>query len=201
MNLKQEYTKHKPEIEAGLQEFSQLSDKEHIKELFFCILTPQSNAEKCWQAVKELEKCELTSQNAEKIKTCLKTRTRFHNNKARYIVEASKNWREIEKLISTNNNPKQVRELLVKNINGLGMKEASHFLRNIGKSNNELAILDRHVLRQLKKLNIVEDDMIKNNKDYLKKEEKMKKFSRQVSIPLDALDLLFWKLESGRIFK
>lgn len=201
--LKEEYNKHKSEIEAKLQEFFKLASKEHIKELFFCILTPQSNAEKCWQAVQELEKCKSASKNVEE---CLKTRTRFYKNKTRYILEANKKWESINKLINNTKDAIKIRNLLTDNnsqyrIKGLGMKEASHFLRNIGKSNNELAILDRHVLSQLKKLSIITEEVKLNNKNYIEIENKMKEFAKSVNIPLDNLDLLFWKLESGRIFK
>ena len=81
------------------------------------------------------------------------------------------------------------------------MKESSHFLRNIGKSKNELAILDRHIIRQLEKLGVIDKKTTLNKKTYLEVEQKMKNFSEQVNIPLDHLDLLFWKIESGRIFK
>jgi len=195
--LEEEYKKYKQEIEARLQDFTKLSSQEYIHELFFCILTPQSNAEKCWQAIEELKNCEINN----KISDCLKTKTRFYKNKTRYIVEASEKWPEIEKLINSNKNPKEMREEIVKNIKGLGLKEASHFLRNIGASNNELAILDRHILRRMQELNLIEEDKIKNNKDYLSKELILKQFSNKVNIPLDHLDLLFWKIESGRIFK
>lgn len=201
MDIKSSYNKHKSEIEARLQEFSQLNNKERIKELFFCILTPQSNAEKCWHAVEQLKNCRLEEKNKDKIENCLKTKTRFYRNKTRYILEANKNWQKIEKLIKSNNHPIETRNLLADNVKGLGMKEASHFLRNIDKSNNKLAILDRHVLRKMQELNLIQDIKIKNKKNYLEIENKMKEFAKSVKIPLDHLDLLFWKLESGRIFK
>lgn len=197
MSLKEEYSIHRKEIESRLQEFSKLKSEEHVKELFFCILTPQSNAEKCWHAVLELENCK----DKKKIEQCLKTKTRFYRNKTRYLIEANKNWETVKELINSNQNPIETRNWIADNIKGLGMKEASHFMRNIGASKNQLAILDRHILRQLKKLNVIEEDKIKNNRDYLKKEQLMKKFSKQVNIPQDHLDLLFWKIESGRIFK
>lgn len=194
--LKQKYQEYKPEIKSKLNEFSKLSKNSQIKELFFCLLTPQSRAEKCWQAVKEMENCE----NEESIKNCLKTKTRFHNNKAGYILNARNNWKKIENIINSNKNPRETRTKLVEEVKGLGMKEASHFLRNIGKSDNHLAILDRHILRKLIEMKIIQDIKL-NNKIYLEIEQKMEKFSKEIGIPLDELDLLFWKIESGRIFK
>jgi N-glycosylase/DNA lyase len=196
--LRAEYEKYKKEIKERLEEFSNLPESEYIYELFFCLLTPQSKAEKCWQAVEEIKKCEIEKN---KIESCLKTKTRFYRNKTRYLIEASKSWDEIKRIIDSNKKPREMRELLVKEIKGLGMKEASHFLRNINKSRNQLAILDRHILEQLIKLGIITQPPQLNKKNYLLIEKKMKKFSEQIGIPLDELDLLFWKIESGRIFK
>lgn len=36
---------------------------------------------------------------------------------------------------------------------------------------------------------------------YLDIEEKMREFSKKISIPLDHLDLLFWYMEAGEVFK
>jgi len=197
-NLAKEYKKHRKEIESRLKEFSQLKEDRYFQELLFCILTPQSNAEKCWQAVQELEKCRLEEKQ---VQECLKTKTRFYKNKTKYLLEANQNWKEIKNLINSSKSPLEKRNLLASNVKGIGLKEASHFLRNIGKSKNELAILDRHILRQLEKLKIIDKNITLNKKTYLELEQKMKNFSKQVNIPLDHLDLLFWKIESGRIFK
>lgn len=201
--LSKEYKKHKKEIKNKLREFSKLDKENYIYELFFCILTPQSKAEKCWDAVLNLRNCEMKTG---KIESCLKTRTRFYRNKTRYLINAYHKWANVNKLINSNNSPREIRKLLIDNnseykVKGLGMKEASHFLRNIGKSDNQLAILDRHILEQLKKLEIIDEEIKLDNKNYLLIEEKMREFSRKIKIPLDELDLLFWKIESGRIFK
>lgn len=195
--LRERYGENKKEIKERIKLFSKLEKEDHIKELLFCLLTPQSKAEKCWQAVLELENCE----EENKIKACLKIRTRFHNNKARYVIEARDNWLKIRELINSKKSPQEIRDELTKNVKGLGMKEASHFLRNVGKSRNQLAILDRHILRNLIKLGIIDKEIKLDKKNYLETEEKMRKFSKQAGIPLDELDLLFFKLESGRIFK
>ncbi|MBU4086855.1 MAG: N-glycosylase/DNA lyase [Nanoarchaeota archaeon] len=197
-NLKDEYKKHRQEIDARLAEFSQLNSKEHVKELFFCILTPQSNAEKCWQAINEIKNC-IIGEN--ELRDCLKSKTRFYKNKTKYILEANKKWNEIRDKINREKDPAKLRNWIAENIKGLGMKESSHFLRNVGKSDNHLAILDRHILRKMQELRLIKEIKIKNKKDYLEKEKILREFSNKLNIPLDHLDLLFWKLESGRIFK
>lgn len=196
--IKNKYEEHKKEIKTKLSEFETLPEPEYLYELFFCILTPQSKAEKCWQAVEEIKTCEIEKSRLE---TCLKTKTRFHRNKTRYLLEAANKWPTINKLINSNKSPKEIRDNLVIKVKGLGMKEASHFLRNIGKSKNSLAILDRHILRKLIELKIINSEVKLNNKNYIEIENKMKDFSANIKIPLDELDLLFWKIESGRIFK
>ncbi|MFH1308298.1 MAG: DNA lyase [archaeon] len=210
--LRKEYKKKSHAIKSRLKEFSAIRQEEYFYELIFCLLTPQSNAKKCWDAVQELKKCSRNIQDKEyhqailitpsiKIKSCLKRNTRFYKNKTAYILELAKNWKNTEKIIYMEKNPIYLREFLAKNIKGLGMKEASHFIRNIGKSKNQLAILDRHILKNLIALKVIQNipDLNKNN--YLLIEKLMKNFSKKIKIPLDELDLLLWSLETGEIFK
>ena len=94
-----------------------------------------------------------------------------------------------------------LREWLVMHVMGLGYKEATHFLRNIGK-NNGLAILDRHILRMLKRLGVVHSipNSI-NKKQYLEIEHRFKMFANDIGIVLDELDLVFWSMGTGEIRK
>jgi N-glycosylase/DNA lyase len=95
----------------------------------------------------------------------------------------------------------ELREWLVKNVIGLGYKEASHFLRNIGK-NDGLAILDRHILRNLNRLGVV--NLIPKSiskKQYLELERSFSKCATTLGIAFDELDLLFWSMETGEIRK
>ena len=94
------------------------------------------------------------------------------------------------------------RDWFVENIKGLGYKESSHFLRNIGLG-SDIAILDRHILKNLKKYGVIEKvpDSVGSRKVYMDIEDKMRFFSKSIGIPLDELDLLFWSLQTGFIFK
>ena len=107
----------------------------------------------------------------------------------------------IAKKLSEHVSALELREWLVENVLGLGYKEASHFLRNIGK-NDGLAILDRHILRNLKRLNVINSipKSISKNK-YLEIERCFSKFAIDNDIALDELDLLFWSMETGEIRK
>lgn len=192
------YNLSKSEIKSRLKQFKKIGRSGKFKEFIFCLLTPQSNARKCWDAVEEIFK--LDRFEDKRIKDILKTRTRFHNNKTAYVIEAEKSWKEI-KLLLDNKNTLKKRNIIADKVKGYGLKEASHFLRNIGLSNNKIAILDRHILRNLKKLGIIKEDKIKSEKDYLNIEEKFVEFSNRIKIPMDELDLLFWSGENGEIFK
>jgi N-glycosylase/DNA lyase len=193
------YNSNKSQIISRLEEFKSLKEENYFPELIFCLLTPQSNAKKCWQAAQLISK--LKNPTSSQIKSILKTRTRFHNNKSSYIQEAIKNKFQILAQLEKENDTLETRNWLTKNVKGLGLKEASHFLRNIGKSNNQITILDRHILTNLNSLNIIKEKNIKNPKHYLEIEDKFISFSKQINIPIDHLDLLFWSQQTGEIFK
>ncbi|MCX8158825.1 MAG: DNA lyase [Candidatus Pacearchaeota archaeon] len=200
MNLLKEYHEKKKKIKERLNEFKNLNKKDYLKEMIFCLLTPQSNAKKCFLATEEIFK--IKNKTEENIKRILKTKTRFHNKKAKFVVEALKQWKEIERIVNNPNlNIVELRNYLADNVKGYGLKEASHFLRNIGKSDNKIAILDRHILNNLKSLKIIYENKIKTKNHYLEIERKFIDFSNKINIPLDELDLLFWSIKTGEIFK
>lgn len=196
--LTNEYNRYRESIQQRLSDFKNINEKDYIKEFKFCLLTPQSNAQRCWQAILELEKNQ--PKTKEEIASILKTRTRFHNNKAGYIMQAQITYDKIKSKLS-NQDKISLRNFIAENVKGYGLKEAGHFLRNIGKSDNQIAILDRHILRNLKSLGVIDKEKIKNKKDYLEIENKFLQFSNQIKIPIDELDLLFWSKENGEIFK
>lgn len=198
--LKEEYSKKRELIEKRLKDFKAIPQEEYFNELAFCILTPQSNAKKCWTAIEHLK---TNNYKKEEIEPCLAKNTRFHKNKTKYLKELIAKWKEIETKLkeAKEENIESIRMWLYENIKGFGLKESAHFLRNIGESYNKIAILDRHILRNLKELGAIDSDKIKNNKHYLQLEEQFKQFSKKLEIPLDHLDLLFWSNETGEIFK
>jgi N-glycosylase/DNA lyase len=104
-------------------------------------------------------------------------------------------------VISSFSNLEEAREWLVDNIKGMGYKEASHFLRNIGLG-EEFAILDRHILKNLQLLGIIEEVPASlSRKRYFEIEKKMVRFSDRINIPMAHLDLLLWYKETGEVFK
>lgn len=208
-SLQNPYSLKKGDIRKRLEEFKEVwqqADKRIFAELCFCLCTPQSKAEVCDRAISKLEKNNLLfAGSMEQIRPFL-SGVRFPENKTKFILEARKFFTkngelEIKETIQSFNNILGLREWLVKNVKGLGYKEASHFLRNIGLG-EELAILDRHILKNLKKYKVIEEiPKTLTRKRYLEIEEKMKEFSKKINIPLAELDLLFWSEETGKILK
>lgn len=210
--LKSAYAQRKQSIISRLNEFGAVlrngRDKEIFAELSFCLFTPQSKAKSCWEAVTTLKKNNLLfTGEARQISKHL-NKVRFKNNKARYVVEARRKIKQLTQVFDkTNfnlNDPRFApiaREWLVKNIKGIGYKEAGHFMRNIGLGEH-IAILDRHILKNMKALGVIKEIPPSiTPKKYLEIEEKLKEFSKKVKIPISHLDLLFWSNETGEIFK
>jgi len=207
--IKDIYSTVKNRIIERLDEFERLSKRSSEEEIFyelvFCLLTPQSKALSADKAIKTLlEKSLIFSDEVNQIADILKI-VRFKNNKARYIVQAKYKFMEnnkifIKKYIDTDN-IFQTREWFWKNIKGIGLKEASHFLRNIGFGEN-IAILDRHILRNLEKFKVISEIPKTITKDkYYAIEAEMKDFSSIINIPLSHLDFVLWYKEAGDIFK
>lgn len=196
------YNSRKSKIKQRLKEFKGVtSDKDVFSELCFCICTPQSKAELCNKAVKNLMKDDFVFKASESNLRKFLIGVRFNKNKAKYIVEARSLKEGLKERLLQIKESKERREFLVKNVKGLGYKEASHFLRNIGLG-EDLAILDRHVLKNLLRYGVIREiPRTRTKKNYLRIEERMKKFAKQIRVPLAELDLLFWSMETGRIFK
>ena len=205
------YKEKQKDIEKRLREFKEIwekgSNEDIHAELSFCILTPQSKAVNAWKAITTLrENGLLFNGSAEDIVEYLNI-VRFKNNKAKYLVALREQMQNEKGEIITKDffnsitDVKEKREWIVKNIKGMAYKEAGHFLRNVGFG-KEIAILDRHILKNLVKLEVIEDvPKSLTSKLYLEIEEKMKAYCKFISIPMDSLDLLLWYKEAGEIFK
>lgn len=209
--IEQIYKAKQKDIEKRLKEFKEIwekgSNEDIHTELSFCILTPQSKAVNAWKAITTLrDNGLLFNGSAEEMVEYLNI-VRFKNNKAKYLValrEQMKNEKGqiiTKDFFSSISTVKARREWIVKNIKGMAYKEAGHFLRNVGFG-KEIAILDRHILKNLVKLEVIgEVPKSLTPKLYLEIEERMKAYCEYVNIPMDSLDLLLWYKEAGEIFK
>lgn len=199
MSVYDDYKKKKFEIIAALNNFKKINGIDLFYELCFCILTPQSSGFRADECIQELKRLDFLNKNIDP-KPILRKKIRFHNNKTKYIIEAKKNFSYINNELQKIKDPEEKRLFLVNNVKGISLKEASHYLRNIGYEN--LAILDRHILKNLVKHKAIKElPKTLTSKRYFQIEEKFKKFSVKVKIPMDHLDLLFWSEETGKVFK
>jgi N-glycosylase/DNA lyase len=198
------------EIEKRLAEFQDIrtsgTDERLWEEMVFCFFTGGCSARMGIRSV-EATRPLLLSGNQAELAAALIGRHRYPNARAGYIVASREFLQEHcglrlrEKLESFDDDAVR-RDWLVKEkrIKGLGYKEASHYLRNIGYRG--YAILDKHVLRSLAELEIIADPQPPNTRaKYLATEEKLKNLAALTEIDFDELDLVLWSMKTGEILK
>ena len=208
--LKGKYMMKREAIEKRIQDFRNVykeSDEKIFEELAFCLMTPQTKAKSADFVIKKLKEKNLLLTGAPEELKMWMAPIRFNNNKSEYIVEARKMFSDgngklkIKEKLESNQDITATREWLIRNVKGIGYKEASHFLRNIGKGEN-IAILDRHILKHLVMDKVIpEIPKSLTDKKYLEIEQKMKEYANKMEIPFSHLDLLWWSEETGEIFK
>lgn len=197
-------------IRARLGEFQEVwnaqSDEILWQELVFCIFTANASARMGLRSVEAVKNflIEGTQSDLARILTGVH---RFPNARSGYIVttrdflQTDCGLRLREKLESFAD-PLARRDWLAKTkqIKGLGYKEASHFLRNIGYRG--YAILDKHILNCLAELSVIQDPKPPSNRTkYLETETALKRFADQIEIDFDELDLVLWSIKTGEILK
>jgi len=173
-----------------------------FEELVFCILTANSSAEvglKCVKALKE--KNHIFHGPGDMVrKTLEEAGHRFALKRAEYIVLARERSSELKENVLRMGNAMEAREWLVKEINGIGWKEGSHFLRNVGFL--DVAILDRHVLRVMSEHGLIKEEAKSlSKKKYLKYESILRKVSSELRMPLGKLDLYLWYMKTQKVLK
>jgi len=189
------------QVEKRIHEFKQinkLSADDLFKELCFCILTANFSAERSIHIHQKLKDCFCTDSQeslSKKLKAC---GYRFPNTRACYITQSKKTKETIPSII-TSKKGEELRVWLVNNVKGLGYKEASHFLRNIGY--DDYAIIDFHILDLLQRHNLITQPKTLTSKKYLKIEQILQKVAQQTGLSLAELDLYLWYIETGKVLK
>jgi N-glycosylase/DNA lyase len=190
-------------IRRRLREYRAVPESEYFYELLYCLMTPQSSAVNAAKAQRMFESVDFlnTDTDPEPLLHQPDYYIRFHHSKARWITEAKTKFPEILQVTTGPLTAVEKREWMVKHVKGLSYKEATHFLRNIGK-NDGLTILDRHILKNLTVYGVIRSRPISlTKKRYLSIERKFLTFADTVGITADELDLLFWSSETGEILK
>lgn len=198
------------EIGARLAEFQAIrrlgTDRDLWEEMVFCFFTGGCSAKMGLRSIEAVRPLLLDGTQPQ-LAAALVGSHRYPNSRSRYIVASREflqqhcNMQLREKLESFECEFER-RDWLVKEkgIKGLGYKEASHFLRNIGFRG--YAILDKHVLNCLAELKIIDDPKPPNTRSrYLSTEDKLKQFSKQAGVDFDEMDLVLWSIKTGEILK
>ncbi len=188
-------------IEERLEEFRELGRKESkeiFKELCFCILTANFNAQRSIKIQKLIGDGFLSLPERELSMRLKKLGHRYPEARASYIVNARRYKDSIKEILLSKGRDGK-REWLVENIKGIGYKEASHFLRNIGML--DYAIIDFHIIDLLEKEGLIERPKSLTKKRYLLIESILREIADQLSISLGELDLYLWYMETGKVLK
>ncbi|MFA5953826.1 MAG: N-glycosylase/DNA lyase [Candidatus Pacearchaeota archaeon] len=191
-------------IDLRIKEFEELGRKnshELFSELCFCILTANFSASGGIKIQNQLKNDFLNSSEKELSKKLKELGHRFPNTRAKYIIQARGYKENLKQILYEIKDEFLTREWIVKNIKGLGMKESSHFLRNIGYKN--LAIIDFHIIDLLVKYNLIEKPQNKSltPKKYIEIENVLKEISKSSNLSLGELDLYLWYKETGKVLK
>lgn len=200
----------RPEIRARLAEFTDIwqarSNARLWEELVYCIFTAGASARMGLRSVEAVRPLLLKGTQDEMTRALVGVH-RYPAARPGYIVVTRDYLREdcsmrLQERLESFTDPLARRDWLAreKRIKGLGYKEASHFLRNVGLRG--YAILDKHILRSLAELGITESPQPPTTRArYLETEQRMKRFARDVQIDFDELDLVLWSMKTGEVLK
>jgi N-glycosylase/DNA lyase len=208
--LRETHRARATDIRRRLAEFQDVwregSDARLWEELVFCIFTAGASARMGLRSVEAVRA--LLAEGAEpELAHALGGVHRYPNSRSGYIVVTRDYLREDcgmrlrERLLSFDD-PLARRDWLARErrIKGLGYKEASHYLRNIGFRG--YAILDKHILRSLAELGVLESPAPPTTRArYLVIEESLRRFAGRLAIDFDELDLVLWSMKTGEILK
>lgn len=175
------------------------SPEDIFNELCFCLLTANFSAKGGIKIQEEIGEGFLHLSQEELSKKLSELGHRFPNVRAKFIFEARQKKSQVIEILEFIEEETEKRDWLQKNVKGLGMKEASHFLRNIGYKN--LAIIDFHIVDLLVKHDLIKKPKTITRKKYLEIESFLMKISEKTKIPLGELDLYLWYFETGKVLK
>ena len=202
----------RPEIRARVAEFEEVwrtgSDARLWEELVFCIFTAGASARMGLRSIEAVRSL-LLEGGSEEMSRVLKASGahRFPVARPGYVVVTRNYLREhcgmrLRESLLSFSDPVDRRDWLAteRRIKGLGYKEASHFLRNVGLKG--YAILDKHVLHCLTDLGVVDSPRPPTTRSrYLELEEKLRQFAADAGIDFDELDLVLWSMKTGEVLK
>jgi N-glycosylase/DNA lyase len=210
--LRTEYAQRRKEIRARLREFRRVwqtaSDSRLWEEMVYCIFTAGASAKMGLRSVDALRPLLKTGAQAEMTKALVAAGAhRFPNARPGYVIVTRDYLEEsfsmqLRRRLDSFRDPMERRDWLAREprIKGLGYKESSHFLRNIGFKG--YGILDKHIVRCLCELKVIDSPKPPTSRGrYLETEDRMRRFAADTGIDFDELDLLLWSTKTGEILK
>ncbi|HLA95535.1 MAG TPA: hypothetical protein VK612_07430 [Pyrinomonadaceae bacterium] len=209
-NIKAVHAERLGEIRGRLADFVEIgrrgTDAKLWEEMVFCFFTGGCSAKMGLRAIEAVRPL-LKNGTQLELANALSGVHRYPNARSRYVVQSREFLHQhcglkLRAKLDSFDCSHARRDWLVreKGIKGLGYKEASHYLRNIGFKG--YAILDKHVLRCLAELKIIDDPKPPNTRSrYLTVEEKLKNLTDATGIDFDEMDLVLWSMKTGEILK
>ncbi len=209
--LQRSYLEKRAAIRARLAEFEAIrregDDERLFEELVYCIFTAGASARMGLNAIEKVRP-HLLKAGHPRLNRLLLGAHRYPRARSGYVVHTRSYLRRDcglrlrERLESFGNDADARRDFFASNpgVKGIGYKEASHYLRNIGYRG--YAILDKHILRALHECGVIDSpDPLATKIKYHAVEEQMRKFAGEIKINFDELDLLLWSNKTGEILK
>lgn len=214
--------KVRPYVEDRLSQFRELGQKgrttfdfrpfadyvyeaDIFSELCFCLLTANSSALMGIKLQKTIGIEGFRVLSLEELEKAISSvGHRFALQRAERIVKARESFPKLLELLKGSGKGKEIRDLLSDTcspykVEGFGMKEASHFLRNIGYE--DVAIVDRHIFRFLKEKALLSNHKTLTRRIYLEAERRLEELCQELRMSQGELDLYIFYYKTGKVLK
>ena len=206
--MRDEFHRHfmrvRPMVRKRLKEFEKFlghDDEKLFEEMTYCVFAANSSASMADSALKILKPI-LWTASLEDYQKAVHKKVRFYNVRSKYLYHNREKIMELGglKIHLNEKTPHERRDFIRKHFKGFGLKESSHFLRNIGFRG--YCIVDKHVLNVMKDLDVLKTNVPpKNENEYFKIEDKIKKFAKENNYDVDELDLGMWSFKTGKVMR
>ena len=206
--MREQFNKHflnvQPVVRRRLKDFEKFKkydDEKLFEEMTYCVFAANSSAKMADSALIILKPI-LWTASLEDYQKAVHKEVRFYNVRSKYLHHNREKIKELGglKVHLEEKTPEDRRDFIRKHFKGFGLKESSHFLRNIGYRG--YCIVDKHVLNVMKDLEVLKSNSPpKNEKEYFKIEDKIKKFAKENNYDLDELDLAMWSYRTGKVMR
>lgn len=198
--------------------WEKLSESTILKELTLCLLSSNVKYELACLYVSKMESSGLFSKwinippkfselfeilNAPVLFNGKEVRYRFPKSKSKQLSELIYNIYNdkgaLKSILRNSTNPINARNMIVTKCCGIGNKQSSMFLRNIGFT-NKLAIIDTNIIDYLKQLDIIPSNLNPNtNKKYFQIEQSYFNYAYSKNYNIETLDFAIWSIM--RVYK